>query len=55
MVGLHTSMETISLEASDGSDWREGEVGKVRPIQKDEGEDGKTVRIRAGNISGFWE
>lgn len=47
MVGLHTSVETISLEVSDGSDWREGEVGRVRPIQADKGENGKTVKIRA--------
>lgn len=55
MVGLHTSMETISLEVNDGSDWREGEVGKVRPIQKDESEGGKTVKIREGHIPGTWE
>lgn len=60
MVGLHTSMETISLEVNEGCDWREDEVGRVRHIHKDKdekrdsdfAEDGETVKIRAGNMSG---
>lgn len=56
-------METISLEVNDGRDWGQGEIGRVMPVQKDKSEkrdsdiaeDWKTMKIRAGNISGIQE
>lgn len=56
-------METISLDVNDGCDCGEGEIGWVTPIQKDMGkkqdsdiaEDGKTMKIRAGDISSVQE